>query len=82
MLYQQIDILKTTVEELNKEIADKNMTIEQMQNTVVTQDELVDRLTEVTHHMNEQYHIHLIHILLQLTMASFFNTNFLFLVGS
>ena len=35
------------MEELNKEIADKNKSIEQMQTTVVAQDELVDKLTEV-----------------------------------
>ena len=39
--------MKTTVEELNKEIADKNMTEEQMRTTIVTQEELVDKLTMV-----------------------------------
>ena len=35
------------MEELNKEIADKNMTEEQMKTKIVAQEELVDKLSQV-----------------------------------
>ena len=47
LFYQQTDILKTTVEELNKEIVDKNKTIEQMQTKIMAKEELMDKLTKV-----------------------------------
>ena len=40
-------MLKRAVEELNKEMTDKNKTEEQMRLTIVTQEELVDKLTMV-----------------------------------
>ena len=40
-------MLKTTVEELNNEIVDKNESEEQMRTTIVTQEELVDKLSMV-----------------------------------
>ena len=47
LYHQEISILKTTVEELNKEIADKNMTEEQMKTKIVAHEELVDKLSQV-----------------------------------
>ena len=35
------------MEELNKEIADKNMTEEQMKTNIVAQEELLDKLSQV-----------------------------------
>ena len=40
-------MLKTTVKELNNEIVDKNESEEQMRTTIVTQEELVDKLSMV-----------------------------------
>ena len=40
-------MLKTTVEELNNDIVDKNESEEQMRTTIVTQEELVDKLSMV-----------------------------------
>ena len=40
-------MLKTTVEELNKEITKTNKTEQQMKTTIVTLEEMVDTLTKV-----------------------------------
>ena len=47
LFHQEIGMLKTTVEELNNEIVDKNESEEQMRTTIVTQEELVDKLSMV-----------------------------------